>query len=216
MKRHGVKAESKFSSTNSQRLSSSKMTATGTGSFWLQPQICEIQFRTRACVLYLSLLCAPCIRSVNNGYIEFSQQANKVVHSENKSKNFHIIDCFEPTDLYVNAEKRNCMKLGSIKASYCTMPETNRFDFKIIFEIRIRNWIRWGHYLILDFTFQPTSANSFERTEWNSLFLRCHFQKITQWTTYKECKMTKRTQSKYRGSWESVLQGNIVRQCLFP
>ena len=87
----GVKAESKFSSTNSQRLSSSRMTATGTGSFWLQPEICEIQFRSRACVLYLSLLCAPCIRSVNNGYIEFSQQANKVVYSEHKNKNFHLL-----------------------------------------------------------------------------------------------------------------------------
>ena len=124
----------------------------------------------------ICLYCAPLVYGLSIMVtLSLANRPTRLYTQNTKAKTFILCVCFEPKDLFVNAEKRNCMKLGSIKAIYCTMPETNRFDFKIIFEIRIRNWIRWGHYLILEFTFQPTSANSFERAEWNSFFLRCHF-----------------------------------------
>ena len=114
----------------------------------------------------ICLYCAPLVYGLSIMVtLSLANRPTRLYTQNTKAKTFILCVCFEPKDLYVNAEKRNCMELGSIKAIYCTMPETNRFDFKIIFEIRIRNLIRWGHYLILEFTFQPTSANSFERTE---------------------------------------------------
>ena len=74
--------------------------------------------------------------------LSLANRPTRLYTQNTKAKTFILCVCFEPKDLYVNAEKQNCMKLGPIKAIYCTMPETNRFDFKIIFEIRIRNWIR--------------------------------------------------------------------------
>ena len=141
---------------------------------WLQLELGHSDFNHKYVKYYfgaepvccICLYCAPLVYGLSIMVtLSLANRPTRLYTQNTKAKTFILCVCFEPKDRYVNAEKRNCMKLGSIKAIYCTMPETNRFDFKIIFEIRIRNWIRWGHYLILEFTFQPTSANSFERTE---------------------------------------------------